>query len=228
MKHPIIHPYGFQHNIANEGGFENRYRILKNVMGMWIIQQIRSDYMLSGIDYSFADLEEVASKAVPFQYYIDIDNENFFTPGNMSEKIQQVCFRQYGHAPDDLGQIMRCVYESMVFKYRYTIEQLQELTRRHFPLINIVGGGSKDSLMCQFTANVCNRPVVAGPSDASAIGNIIVQLMASKVIPNLEEAKNCVANSFITSEYFPVDPDIWEEQYQLYVTQCIHSDKKNY
>lgn len=211
---PIINEYGFQYNIANEGGYQCHHRILRNVMGTWIIQQIRDHYRERGTDYSYSQLEEMAALAPPFQYVIDVDEEVFFSPENMPEKIQNSCKKRYGDVHLSIGEMVRCVYESLACKYRWNLELLENHTGKTFTGIHIVGGGAQSRLMCQLTANACGLPVYAGPAEATAIGNIMMQMMADGQIGSVEEGRALVKEAFPSIVYLPQESDLWKDYYK--------------
>lgn len=214
---PIITDFGYKYNIANEGGYPGHHRILRNVMGTWIIQEIRSFYSKKGTDYTYAELELLADSSIPFKYLIDVDDALFFSPGNMPERIESYCRNRYGNIYLSVGEMIRCVYESLAMKYRWNIELLQELTGKTFTKINILGGGAQSELMCQFTANLCNLPVYAGPVEASAIGNIMVQLIADNQIASIEEGRALIKDSFPYKVYLPQDFSLWDSQYRSFL-----------
>jgi sugar (pentulose or hexulose) kinase len=216
LEAPLICEEGFIHNFANEGGYPGHHRFLHNVMGSWIIQEIRADYRTKGRNYSYAEMEQEAEQAVPFAFFIDVDEDIFFSPGNMPDKIRGVCRKRCGRAPEGIGPLVRCVYESLAMKYRRTLDLLERITRRRFPIINIVGGGVRDSLMCRFTANACNRPVAAGPQEATALGNLLVQLIAAGELSSVEQGRAMIAASFPLLQYEPQNTDLWEAQYQRF------------
>lgn len=219
VKEPIINNFGYQFNIANEGGYEGHHRLLHNVMGTWIIQEIRADYKSQGTTYTYAQLEELAAATQPFQFIIDVDDECFYSPGNMPEKLNNYCKNLYGAYPETIGEMVRCVYESLALKYFWNINNLQKLTGNKFGTINIVGGGSQSKLMCQLTANACNCPVAAGPVEATALGNLLVQLLANKQISSVEEGRKIIAGSFSIKEYYPQDTSLWQDQYALFINR---------
>jgi sugar (pentulose or hexulose) kinase len=215
---PLINEEAYRYNIANEGGYPGHHRFLLNVMGSWIIQEILAEYRTKGTAYSYAELEETAKKAAPFAYFIDVDDNVFFNPGNMIGKIQKNCRRQYGSAPEDTGALIRCVYESLAMKYRRNLEILEKVTGTAFKEINIIGGGSKDALMCRFTADACKRPVAAGPREATVLGNMLVQLIAEGETASVGEGRRIIAASFPPVLYEPENTALWEEGYGRYCT----------
>lgn len=214
---PVINEFGYQYNIANEGGAPGRHhRILRNVMGTWIIQEIRSFYKKQGKTYSYSELEALAERAKPFQYYIDVDDLLFYSPGNMPEKIQQYCAKRYGSYPLSIGEMVLAIYENLAFKFRWNIEKLSTCTGTHFDNINILGGGSQSHLLCQFTASACRLPLTAGPVEATVLGNTIMQLIANGQIADVEEGREIIRRSFKTTAYAPQNSELWEQNYQKY------------
>ena len=214
---PIINEYAYRNNIANEGGLPGRHRLIRNVMGSWLLQQLKSDFELHGKSYSYNDFESAAVFAKPFEYLIDVDSKEFFSPGNMAVKIKNKCHALYGHAPEDMAEIVRCVYDSLSMKYYWGIKKLEKLTGRTFESINILGGGSKDKLLCQLTANVANKPVYAGPSDATALGNILSQLIAHGKVKDIIEGRSLVRQSYSSDEYIPQNIGITKEKYEEFI-----------
>lgn len=210
---PIIQEYGCQYNIANEGGFKGHHRILKNVMGTWLLQEIRAELHSPKKQYSYSKMEQEAAKAEPLRYLIDVDDETFYSPGNMIGKLQSYCKKYYGSYPDTSGALIRCIYESLALKYRWNLEKLHTLTGIDFHMVNILGGGSLSALMCQFTSNASGLPVIAGPVEATALGNMIVQLIALKQISCIAEGRQLIHSSVNTTEYLPQDTHIWDKQY---------------
>jgi rhamnulokinase len=216
---PVINNFGYHFNIANEGGYEGHHRILHNVMGTWIVQEIRAAFCSQGLKYTYTQLEELAEAAEPFQYLIDVDDECFYSPGSMPERLQDYCDRLYGAHPESIGEMVRCVYESLALKYCWNINNLQKLLGTEFGIINIVGGGSQSKLMCQFTANACNCFVAAGPVEATALGNILAQLLANGQIDSVEEGRELILKSFPVTEYYPQNIGAWKNQYTLFTNQ---------
>ncbi len=217
LEHSIITPEGYAANLANEGGYPGHHRLLRNVMGSWFIQETRRYYKEHGKDYSFGELGNMAEDSEPFRFLIDPDDKRFYDPGNIPVKIQNYCLEHYGSQPETVGGIVRCIYESLAMKFRWTIEQLEKASGKSLPVINMMGGGSKAGILCQFVANASNKKVIAGPEEATAIGNITVQLIAIKAASSLDEAKAMMAPAFRTKEYLPQHADEWEQQYQKFL-----------
>lgn len=214
---PIINDFTYQHNIANEGGYPGHHRLLKNVMGLWIVQECQRFFRENGTRYTIEELIELADQAKPLQFFINPNDELFFSPGNMPEKIVNYCGRHGLGIPDTPGEIIRCILESLAFQYRYVIEELEQATGKHFSMINILGGGCKNVLLNQITANATKRIVYAGPSEATAIGNLILQLLSHNEISSIKEGRDVIANSFEINEYLPENSDLWDKKYQDYL-----------
>ena len=218
MEQPLINDASYGYNIANEGGYPGHHRFLMNVMGSWIIQELRAEYRAKGIEYSYTELEHAAGSAAPFTWFIDVDDTVFFTPGNFSERIRENCRKTHGNAPEDIGSLVRCVYESLVMKYRRNLEIIEKVTGNRYTVINILGGGSKDTLMCQFTANACGIPVAAGPQEAAVLGNIMVQLISASEIASIEQGRSIIAASFPVKWFEPDNISFWNDGYERYCT----------
>lgn len=213
---PVVNDVTYENNIANEGGPDGHHRILRNVMGSWLIQELRRDIARDGREPDFAEIQRLALSAKPFAFPIDPDDASFYLPGNMREKIRAVSLRTNGRAPETPAEFFRCVYEALVMKYRYCVELMEQVTGRRYASVNIIGGGSQDALCNQMTANATGRRVVAGPVDASSIGNIIVQMIAHGELQSIEQAREAIARSFELKTYEPEDSAVWNEMYGVY------------
>lgn len=214
---PIISDYTFQHNIANEGGFPGHHRMLKNVMGMWLIQECQRWYAENGQDYSIAALLAMADEEKAFQSMIDPNDERFFYPGDMPAKIREFCRQRHQQVPSTPGQIVRCILESLALQYRLVIEELEQLTGRTYGCVNIVGGGSHNALLNQYVANVCGKPVFAGPAEATAIGNILVQLISFGEIASIRDGRKMLKDSFEMKTFEPEDQKAWNDRFEEYL-----------
>ena len=190
-------------NFTNEGGAMGTIRFLKNIMGLWIIQESRRQWKREGNEYSFAQMEAWAKEAKPFASLINPDYHAFNTPGNMPEKIREFCRITGQHVPETVGEVVRCIYESLALKYRFTVETLEALRGKKTSMINVVGGGTKDKFLSQMTADACGIPVCAGPEEATAMGNIVMQAIAAGEIKDLAEARQVIANSTELKYYEP-------------------------
>ncbi len=210
---PVITDASMAENFTNEGGYAGKIRFLKNIMGLWILQESRRQWRREGKEYSFAQLEQLARQAKPFAAFIDPDNEMFSAPGDMPKRVVDFCQITGQYVPQNVGEIVRCIYESLVLKYRKVAERIISLTGISPKVLNIVGGGSKDELLNQMTADACNIKVVAGPGEATAIGNIIVQAIADGEICSVEQGRQVIQRSFELKEFDPVEPSAWDEAY---------------
>jgi rhamnulokinase len=207
---PVVTQEAMEANFTNEGGFGGRTRLLKNVMGLWILQECRRQWAREGKDHSYEELAGLAEDAPPAGPLVDPDHPAFLSPGDMPSRIRSFCKETGQNPPEEPVSVARCVFESLALKYRYAIEQAQSLTGRSIGTVNVVGGGSQNSLLCQLTADASRLPVVAGPVEATAIGNVMVQAFAQGRVGSLEEIRAVVSDSFEASTYEPGgDPEAW-------------------
>lgn len=214
---PIVTPASEAYNFTNEGGVGGKIRFLRNIMGLWLEQESRRQWIREGEKISFDALSDMAVASKPLQCLINPDDPVFTAPGNMPARIVDYCRRTGQHVPENKGEIIRCIFDSLALRYRWTVEKLDELKGHRTPFINIVGGGTKEGPLCQFAADACNRPVYAGPVEATAIGNIAAQCIAAGEIHDLAQARQVVRNSFEIQCYEPKNPDIWDEGYERFV-----------
>lgn len=213
---PLINEQTFGFNFTNEGGYNRTTRFLKNIMGLWLIQESRRQWIREGADVSYADLEREALACEPFKCLIDPDDDSLATPGDMPGRIRELCRKSGQPVPAGRGEVVRCIYESLALKYRITKDQIESVTGRRYPALHIVGGGTKDGLLSQFTANATGSRVIAGPIEATALGNMAVQLLAQGVLRDLQDARRVIANSFDLKFYQPEDRQAWLAALQLY------------
>lgn len=211
---PIVNETSMNINITNEGGFDGSTGFLKNIIGLWLIQESRRQWKREGKEYSYADLEKLALAADPFKCFIDPDAPEFVPHGNIPERVREFCRKTGQYVPETVGEIMRCIYESLAMKYRLTFEKLRECTERDYPVIHVIGGGTKDGLLCQMTANSCDRTVKAGPIEATVMGNVAVQLMSDGSVENIGQARKIVAESSELKTFEPKDTDKWAKAYE--------------
>lgn len=215
-RQPIISDVAYEANIANEGGYNNTFRFLKNISGMWLVQQCRSAWIDSGTTYEYADLAAMAAAATPFRSFIDVDAVEFYGVGDYPALIREYCQRTNQPVPETVGQVMRTIYDSLAMKYRYVLDLLISAAGRTVNRLHIIGGGSKNALLCQMTANAIARPVVAGPTEATAIGNALVQFISLGEISNIAEARAMLARDPELRHYEPQNVNDWEAAYQRY------------
>ncbi len=223
LKEPNITADALKYNFTNEGGVNKTVRFLKNIMGLWLIQESKRQWEREGEVLSFNELEAQANAATPFESFIDPDYPAFQTPGNMPKRIREYCEKTGQKVPETKGEIIRCIAQSLAFKYRETVEGMEDVTGKKYNVINIVGGGIKDKMICQFTANATKRTVSTGPVEATSIGNVIVQGIACGAIADLAEGRKVVRNSFDIAKYTPVDSPAWDNAYETWkkVTKSI-------
>ena len=213
---PKINEQTEKYNFTNEGGINNTIRFLKNIMGLWLIQESRRQWKREGKDYSFAELESLAKAAKPFMCFINPDDASFVAPGDLPTRVREFCQKTGQYVPQTVGEVVRCIYESLAMKYRYTAEVIGKLTGIQPRIIHVVGGGTKDVFLSQMTADACGIPVCAGPEEATAIGNLLVQLMAAGEAKDLADARAIVAASFTPKYYEPQDTAAWDAAYQTF------------
>ncbi|HUV03840.1 MAG TPA: rhamnulokinase family protein [Armatimonadota bacterium] len=212
-KEPIVNEKALELNFTNEGGVENTFRVLRNIMGLWLVQESRRTWAQSGRDYSYSELTEMAEAAEPFRAIIDPDDPVFLKPGDMPARIREFCRQTNQPIPEDEGAVVRTALDSLALKYRWVLERLEMLMESRLEPIHIVGGGSRNRLLSQLTANVAGRQVVAGPVEATAIGNLLVQAIALGQIGSLEEAREIVRKSFDVLTYDPRPDSRIEDAY---------------
>jgi rhamnulokinase len=211
---PYINPMTLEYNFTNEGGVGNTWRLSKNVMGLWIVQECKRTWAHQGADLSYDQITQMAAEAEPFQAVIDPDHLDFLMPGNMPERIQAYCRRTSQAVPQDRGSILRVVLESIALKYRWVLEKLEEVAGCSLDPIHIIGGGTKNTLLNRFTAEATGRRCVTGPVEATAVGNILMQAVALQRIPSIQAGRSMVRASFPVQVYEPETHKGWVEAYQ--------------
>jgi len=195
---PICVPQALEYNFTNEGGIDYRYRFLKNIMGLWMIQEVKRNY---DDKYSFAELVKLAGKEQQFQSIVNVDDDRFLKPDNMVKEIQAYCQETNQSIPQTPGQIAKCVYDSLAESYKQAISEIEEIFEKNFPRVNVIGGGCQNEMLNQMIANVTNKEVCAGPVEATAIGNIVAQFMALGEINTIQEARSTIKESFEVKTY---------------------------
>jgi rhamnulokinase len=213
LPEPLINDKSLKYNYTNEGGVAGTIRFLKNIMGLWLVQECRRDWMKNGKEFSYAELTKAAASATPQAALIDPDHGPFGAPGEMPAKIDAFCKRTGQTPPSDVGGYVRACLDSLALTYRRTLEGLEDVLGRKINTIHIVGGGTQNELLTQITADACGRTVIAGPVEATAIGNILVQAMATGDVKSLAEARTIVRNSFELKRYEPRDTATWDSAY---------------
>jgi rhamnulokinase len=219
---PLVNDKAREVNFTNEGGVGGTIRLLKNVMGLWLVQECRRAWERAGTAHSYDELTRLAEAAPPFASILNPDDPSFILPANMPTAMADFCRSTGQPIPREHGDYVRCALESLALRYRWVLERLEELTGRRLDVIHVVGGGSQNGLLCQFTADCCNRPVLAGPVEATAIGNVLVQGIGLGILRSLDEAREVVRRSFDVKTYDPRNPEAWQEPYGRFL-KLIHT-----
>lgn len=215
---PIVTNVSETLNFTNEGGYDRATGFLKNICGLWLIQESRRQWKREGKDFSYADLEKFALSCEPFKCYIDPDDPAFATPGDLPGRVRAFCEKTGQFVPQTEGEVVRCIYESLALKYRQVLEGLQKCTGKTYPQINILGGGTKDTLLCRMTADSCGVPVVAGPIEATVWGNLALQLLALGELKSIREARAMIAEAEQLKFFEPSNTAAWDEAFRVYET----------
>nr|MDQ3332790.1 rhamnulokinase [Planctomycetota bacterium] len=207
----VLTEKALRYNVTNEGGIDGTYRLLKNVMGLWLVQELRRSFERSGKKFDYGDLTRLAAEAKPFGSFVDPDDAAFLRPQDMATAIRDDCQRTGQTVPQSEGELVRCALESLALKYRVVIGQLEELTGVGVEVIHVVGGGGRNELLNQLTASACGRPVIAGPVEATALGNVLIQARSDGEIGSLAELRSIVRASSDLKTFDPSDADGWAE-----------------
>lgn len=210
---PIVNEASRKYNFSNEGGAFDTYRVLKNIMGLWLIQEVQRLYDLN---YSFADLVDFAKEAAPFKSLINPNHSRFLNPENMIEEIKAYCLETNQAVPESPGEIARCIFESLAFQYRQVLMELREMQSEEINKIHIIGGGAQNKLLNQLCADFTGCEVYAGPVESTAIGNLAVQFVALGIVEDLQKAREVIFNSFEVEKYTPVYNIKIEENYNRF------------
>jgi rhamnulokinase len=218
LPQPLVGEAALQANFTNEGGVGGTTRLLKNIMGLWLVQECRRAWERAGSAYSYDELMRQAATAAPFASLVNPNDPSFILPPSMPAALADYCRRTGQPAPDGVGGTVRCALESLALCYRWVLERLEALTGRRAEVIHIVGGGCQNALLNQFTADACNRPVLAGPVEATAIGNVLVQALGLGVLGSLAEAREVVRRSFDVQTFTPRQPEAWQAPYERFRT----------
>ena len=212
----MITPQARELNFTNEGGVCGTIRLLKNITGLWLLESCRRQWTASGREFAYADLLAAAAERNAFRSLFDPDHPAFLRPDNMLSSIADYCRRTGQPAPVDPPAFTRAILESLAFKYRAVLESLEVLTGIRFEEIRIMGGGSKNRLLNQFTADATRRSVVAGPAEATSLGNIAMQMLATGAVASIAEARQVIDRSFPVEQFEPSAADRWDSQYRRF------------
>ena len=217
VSHPIVNERALAWNFTNEGGIGGAYRLLKNIMGLWLLEACRRRWEREGIWPGYDAMMIAAFEAPPFRSLIDADDPRFLNPPDMPGEIVASC-RELGQiVPETPSAIVRCVLESLALTYRLVLERTEQLTDRHFAGLHVVGGGTRNAILMQFTANAIGRPVWSGPAEATTVGNLLAQLIAQGRITSVAEGRQLVRDSFPLAMFEPQRTDAWDAAYDHFL-----------
>lgn len=213
LPRPVINDDCLELNFTNEGGVGQTVRLLKNITGLWLLQECRRVWRAAGHDQTWEEICRQMEAAEPLASLVNPDDTSFQTPGDMPAAIQEFCRRTGQAVPQSVGAIARTAIESVALKCRWVLNGLEKLTGGQLETIHIVGGGTQNRILCQATADACSRPVVAGPVEATALGNVMMQAMASGAVGSVAEIRDCIRRSFGLERYDPRDAEQWSDAY---------------
>jgi len=214
---PIITDEALKYNFTNEGGVAGTYRFLKNIGGLWLVQESRRTWEREGQAMGYDELASLAAEAAPRVSIVEPDHPSFLHPGDMPSRIHEFCRETGQPQPGSVGSVVRCILESLALKYRWVLERLEEMLGRRIERVHIVGGGTQNTLLSQFAADAMQRQVISGPVEATAIGSIMIQAIAAGEVGSLAEAREIIAASFPTTRYDPGPATGWDEAYERYL-----------
>ena len=218
LDEPILSKEAMDAGYTNEGGLNNSIRFLKNIMGLWIIQECKRTWDKEGNVMSFAEIADGASKIEPCKFLINPDADEFYSPHDMPDKIVKFCKKMGGNVPSNPFEIARCVYDSLALAYKHNVLALEKITGKKVDVLHIVGGGSNNTMLNVATANALGIRVTAGPGEGTALGNILCQLIALGKVKDAKEAREIVKNSTEIKEFLPSDCAVYENAYKLFLT----------
>jgi len=217
---PVITPEALRCNFTNEGGVNGTTRLLKNIMGLWMLQACRHCWGAQGNSYDYRELMELADRDEPFRHLVDPDDESFLRPPDMLAAIDNFCARTNQPVPKEPGAYVRTVLQSLGFKYRLVLRSLEQVSGKSIKQIRVIGGGSKNRLLNQLTADATGRRVLAGPAEATALGNVAIQILATGEAASLAEVRAIVERSFPTEIFDPVETDQWNQHAERFEQYC--------
>ena len=217
VKDAIINQKSYNMNFTNEGGIEGTTRFLKNICGMWLLERCRKEWDATQ-NYSYPELIEAALAVPAFRSLINPDAPCFANPSSMIEAIRHYCLETNQPVPETYGEITRCIFDSLALRYKQVFGYLQDMAPFNIEKLHIIGGGSKNNQLNQFTCNAVGVPVVAGPSEGTAIGNIMLQAKANGLVKDIAEMRQLISTSIETVQFTPEQPEAWEEAYQKYLS----------
>lgn len=213
---PVINDAVYKSNFTNEGGVENRNRLLRNLSGLWFEQELIREWIGKGSHILYEDLYQLASGAEPFKSIINPADPKFIPPGDMTPRIIEYCRQHNEPEPLSMAEHIRCVYDSLALSYRYCLEQLESITGKSYTVINVLGGGSLNKFLNQLTASITERKIVTGPVEAAALGNAIMQFKCIGELDNIDEARKILSDTLDLKEFYPFDGLDYEDAYARY------------
>lgn len=216
LEKPVLNEAALAANITNEGGIDGTWRLLKNVVGLWLVQQLKASSANSDSDLDYAGLTTAAAEATPFVTLIDVNHPDLMRPGDIVETVKSICQSSGQPVPDSLGAFARCMLESLACEYHHVLKTLGQIADRQINVIHVVGGGSQNNLLNQLIADACAVPVVAGPVEATVLGNVLVQCRTSGGVGSLDEMRSVVRNSVELKTFEPQNAEAWREQVARY------------
>ena len=213
---PVINEETYALNFTNEGGADGSVRLLKNICGMWLIEQCKKEWEKDGA-VSYNEIVKAAQEATPFQSFINPDSPCFASPLSMTHSIKEYCRQTGQYVPESMGEIARCIYESLAFRYKQVLTNLQKLADFPIETLHIIGGGAQNKMLNGFTANAIGKTVYAGPSEATAIGNLLMQAKAAGLVSDKKEMRQIIRNSVELEVFSPEYSQVWDSNYQKYL-----------
>lgn len=225
LKEPVIDENSIRYNVTNEGGFDGRISFLKNIIGLWLIQESRRQWIREGKEYDFGQLEEMAVKEAGGECFINPDDPVFVPAGDVPERIREYCRNSGQRVPESIAQVVRCIDESLALKYHIAMDEICACTGKTYSAIHMVGGGTQSRLLCQLVADVCGIPVYAGPVEATVYGNLAIQLAAAGEVRGLSQIRQVIAASEQITVYEPKDMQRWKEIYQRYKAEICYGSR---
>ncbi|MDR1169430.1 MAG: rhamnulokinase [Prevotellaceae bacterium] len=216
LKEPVISEQSFALNFTNEGGIEGTTRFLKNITGMWLLEQCRKEWEGHGKSYTYDEIVRMSDSVEGFQSIIDPDYPGFANPASMPEAIAARCADTNQKAPESDAEYIRCIFDSLALKYKYVLDSLRQVAPFKIERLHVIGGGSQNRLLNQLIANSINLPVIAGPSEATAIGNAMVQAKGLGIVKSLNEMRAIIGNSVSLETFYPKDSAQWDAAYEKF------------
>jgi rhamnulokinase len=216
VREPILNDRALALNFTNEGGVDGTFRLLKNIMGLWLLQETKREWERAGKRLNWSEITALTSQAPAFRSFIDPDDSRFLAPGDMSPRVRAFCSETGQPVPENDAALLRCITESLALKYRWVLAKLEELCGARLGELHMVGGGIQNELLCRWTADACGRTVLAGPAEATALGNVAVQLIAAREVASLKQAREIIGRSFAPAIYEPRKTAAWDGAFERF------------